>query len=67
MGITVEKFLDIVSDYKLKPVAGEEGLDNMTEWFHFVEDAYELDHINEKELIFFPVGICKRNRYSGSL
>lgn len=52
MGITVEKFLDIVSDYKLKPVAGEEGLDNMTEWFHFVEDAYELDHINEKELIF---------------
>lgn len=36
MGITVEKFLDIVGDYKLKTVAGEDGLGNITEWFHFV-------------------------------
>ena len=52
MGITVEKFLDIVGDYKLKTVAGEDGLGNITEWFHFVEDVYELKHVNEKELIF---------------
>lgn len=52
MGITVERFLDIVSDYKLKSVAGEEGLGNMTEWFHFVEDMQEMAHVNEKELIF---------------
>ena len=35
MGITVGKFLDIVSDYKMETVAGEDGLDNITEWFHF--------------------------------
>jgi len=52
MGITVEKFLDIVGDYKLKVVAGEQGIGNITEWFHFVEDGYELKNINEKELIF---------------
>lgn len=52
MGITVEKFLEIVSDYKLKPVAGEDGLGHITEWFHFVEDMYEIENINEKELIF---------------
>ena len=52
MGITVGKFLDIVSDYKMETVAGEDGLDNITEWFHFVEDEEELRYINEKELIF---------------
>ena len=52
MGITIEKFLDIVSDYKLKPIAGESGLGNIAEWFHFVENDRELLHVNEKELIF---------------
>lgn len=52
MSITVEKFLDIVSDYKLKTLAGENGLGNIVEWFHFVEDDYEIQFVNEKELIF---------------
>lgn len=56
MGITVEKFLDIVSDYKLKVIAGEKGLGNVAEWFHFAEDIHELQHVNEKEL-FFSAGV----------
>lgn len=51
MSITVEKFLDIVSDYKLKPIAGTDGLGNIAEWFHFIGDDYELEFVNEKELV----------------
>ena len=52
MGVTVEKFLEIVSDYKLKTVCGEAGMGNATEWFHFVEDEHEILYLNEKELVF---------------
>lgn len=52
MSITVEKFLDIVSDYKVKPIAGAGGLGNIAEWFHFIGDEYELQFAGEKELVF---------------
>ena len=55
MGITVGKFLDIVSDYKMETVAGEDGLDNITEWFHFVEDEEELRYINEEKINSFSL------------
>lgn len=51
MSITVEKFLDIVSDYKVKPIAGAEGLGNIAEWFHFIGDGYEVGSVNENELV----------------
>ncbi|MBR5318029.1 MAG: PucR family transcriptional regulator ligand-binding domain-containing protein [Peptococcaceae bacterium] len=61
MGITVEKFMDLVSDYKLKLVAGENGLGNIAEWFHFVEHDRELLYLNEKELVFSTGGDMQDN------
>lgn len=52
MSITVERFLDISNDYKIKTIAGEAGLNNIAEWFHFIGDEYELQFTNEKELVF---------------
>lgn len=52
MGITVEKFLDVVSENEVELVAGNAGRNNITEWFHFVEDSYEVRFVKEKELAF---------------
>lgn len=52
MSITVDRFLETVNDYNVSIVAGKEGLGNIIEWFHMAENAFEIDHINEKELVF---------------
>lgn len=52
MSITIDRFLETVSDYKVNLIAGKSGISNIIEWFHMVENPFEIEHINEKELIF---------------
>lgn len=52
MSITIDRFLETVSDYKVNLIAGKSGISNIIEWFHMVENPFEIEHINEKELVF---------------
>lgn len=52
MSITVERFIETVSDYKVHLVAGKDGSGNIVEWFHVVENALAMTHVNENELVF---------------
>ena len=52
MSITIDRFLETVSDYKVNLIAGKSGISNIIEWFHMVENTFEIEHINEKELVF---------------
>lgn len=52
VSITVDRFIEAVSDYKVSIIAGKEGVNNIIEWFHMAENMFEIDHINEKELVF---------------
>lgn len=52
MSITVEKFLDVVSDYRIGLVAGRIGIGRPVDWFHFVESAQDGAMVNENELVF---------------
>lgn len=51
MSITVDRFLETVSDYKVSLVAGREGLENIIDWFQIAESVAGLVHLNEKELV----------------
>ena len=44
--------METVSDYKVNLIAGKSGISNIIEWFHMVENPFEIEHINEKELVF---------------
>ena len=52
MSITIDRFLETVSDYKVNLIAGKSGISNIIEWFHMVENPFEIEHINEKEFVF---------------
>ena len=52
MSITVEKFLNVVSDYRIGLVAGRIGIGRPVDWFHFVESAQDGAMVNENELVF---------------
>lgn len=52
MSITIDRFLETDSDYKVNLIAGKSGISNIIEWFHMVENPFEIEHINEKELVF---------------
>lgn len=52
MSITVERFLETVSDYKVNLVAGKDGSGNIVEWFQIVENDLAMTHVNENELVF---------------
>lgn len=52
MSITVERFIETVSDYKIGLVAGKDGNGNIIEWFHVVDNALAMSHVNENELVF---------------
>lgn len=52
MSITIDRFLETGSDYKVNLIAGKSGISNIIEWFHMVENPFEIEHINEKELVF---------------
>lgn len=52
MSITIERFLEAVSNYEVYLVAGKDGLNNIIEWFHMAENNFEIGQINEKELVF---------------
>lgn len=52
MSITIDRFLETASDYKVNLIAGKSGISNIIEWFHMVENPFEIEHINEKELVF---------------
>ena len=34
VSITVDRFIEAVSDYKVSIIAGKEGVNNIIEWFH---------------------------------
>lgn len=51
MSITVERFMETVSDYKVSLVAGKDGATNVIDWFNIVENTFALEHLNEKELV----------------
>lgn len=52
MSITVEKFLDVVSEYRVDLVAGRIGVGRSIDWFHFIERTDETERINANELVF---------------
>lgn len=52
MSITVERFMEIVSDYKVNLVAGKDGIGNIIEWFQIVENNLAMTHVNNNELVF---------------
>lgn len=51
MSITVERFMETVSDYKVSLVAGKDGATNVIDWFNIVENTFALEQLNEKELV----------------
>lgn len=52
MSITVERFMETVSDYKVNLVAGKGGIGNIIEWFQIVENNLAMTHVNINELVF---------------
>lgn len=52
MSITVERFMETVSDYKVNLVAGKDGIGNIIEWFQIVENNLAMTHVNINELVF---------------
>ena len=52
MSITVERFMETVSDYKINLVAGKDGIGNIIEWFLIVENNLAMTHVNINELVF---------------
>ncbi|MEE0229487.1 MAG: helix-turn-helix domain-containing protein [Peptococcaceae bacterium] len=52
MSITVERFMETVSDYKVNLVAGKDGIGNIIEWFQIVENNLAMTHVNNNELVF---------------
>lgn len=51
MSITVERYMETVSDYKVSLVAGKDGATNVIDWFNIVENTFALEQLNEKELV----------------
>lgn len=52
MSITVERFMETVSDYKVNLVAGKDGIGNIIEWFQIVENNLAMTQVNNNELVF---------------
>lgn len=52
MSVTVERFMETVSDYKVNLVAGKDGIGNIIEWFQIVENNLAMTHVNNNELVF---------------
>lgn len=52
MSITVERFMETVSDYKVNLMAGKDGIGNIIEWFQIVENNLAMTHVNNNELVF---------------
>lgn len=52
MSVTVECFMETVSDYKVNLVAGKDGIGNIIEWFQIVENNLAMTHVNNNELVF---------------
>lgn len=61
MSITLKKlYTESKAKYKLKLLAGENALDNVVSWFHFMEDESTIDFIRGNELIV-TTGLGSKN------
>ena len=61
MSITLKQlYSESKTKYKLKLLAGENVLDNVVSWFHFMEDESTIDFIRGNELIV-TTGLGSKN------
>ena len=67
MAATLEKIYEVaLHHYHMKLVAGREGLSNLVDWVHVVEEMDYVHFLKGRELIgIYPAGVCNGSQWSG--